>query len=241
MATVYVWNRYNATVGSPVTTNVNKSSISGSELSPLRGHTLNLISYEGGIHHSNGYIVLGYNWYNQEDVRGDAIGNGTIGTSKTISFTRERIRDSDSNDRSLGLIVDNDLNKCIAYFYCLNDDLAFITGSITLGSDCSVSWSYSIVDGADSPTVHRRALTISSWNYTKGSLSGTVESENRSAYPDNAVSGNYWYVYSHSYQSGPEAYINNGSIKQVQVYAGYGGAVRECDVYICKNGVITKV
>ena len=40
---------------------------------------------------------------------------------------------------------------------------------------------------------------------------------------------------------GPEAYTNNGSIKKVKVYAGYGGTVRECDMYICKNGVITKV
>ena len=86
-------------------------------------------------------------------------------------------------------------------------------------------------------------------NYNMGSIStvkgstsyGTVESENRSAYNDNGITGNYWYVYSHSYESGPEAYVNNGSIKQIQVYAGYGGAVRECDVYICKNGVITKV
>lgn len=78
--------------------------------------------------------------------------------------------------------------------------------------------------------------------YSKGATSyGTVESENRSAYPDNSYSGSYWYVYSHSYESGPEAYVNNGSIKQVKVYAGYGGSVKECDVYICKNGVITKV
>lgn len=78
--------------------------------------------------------------------------------------------------------------------------------------------------------------------YSAGTTSyGTVESENRSAYPDNSYSGSYWYVYSHSYESGPEAYVNNGSIKQIQAYTGYNGTVRKCDIYICKDGVISKV
>lgn len=76
----------------------------------------------------------------------------------------------------------------------------------------------------------------------KGSTSyGTVESEDRNAYPDNSYSGDYWYTYSHSYESGPNLYANNGSIKKVKIYAGKNNTAKLCDIYTCKNGIITKV
>lgn len=76
----------------------------------------------------------------------------------------------------------------------------------------------------------------------KGSTSyGAVESEDRNAYPDNSYSGDYWYEYSHSYESGPNLYANNSSIKKVKIYTSNDNSVKLCDIYTCKNGNIIKI
>ena len=129
---------------------------------------------------------------------------------------------------------------------------AVSTKKVTAGTwfECSYPYAATIIycfssyDGNAAYRVNysQRKQLVQNTEYSKGTTNyGTVESESTSTYPTNGKSGSYWYVYSHSYETGPEAYINNGSIKQIQAYSGYGGVVRSCDIYIYKNGVITKI
>lgn len=129
---------------------------------------------------------------------------------------------------------------------------AVSTNKLTTGTwfECSypspatIIYCFSSYDGNAAYNVNysQRKQLVQNTEYSKGTTNyGTVESESRSAYPTNDKSGSYWYVYSHSYKTGPEAYANNGSIKQIQGYVEYNGTVRTCDIYICKDGVIRKI
>ena len=217
MATVYVWNKYT------VTTSKGLISSNAYYTSTVEGGTICYL-YKSGLEfsaNSNGYIT----------VSGSGMSSGISGgfAYDAKQYPYLTVDDSESTISSL-------------YQYMGTSTLYWSRERVTSSGETKYKVGLSSEKYGTTGSVSFIRWRVGNVS-NRGDLIDTVTSMNSiSDYPSNGVhSDGYWYVYSHSYEPGPEAYVNNGSIKQIQAYTGYNGTVRKCDIYICKDGVISKV
>lgn len=181
MATRYVWGRYQRNSTTTTTYHWNRYKLATTE----KTSTITSFPFPTGsiAYVADGYTTSGNNYVLTGDVR-DFDYDGTA----DYDYYQKHM---DSRDFPY-LIVGSDTG---ATMYESNHIRLYWW---SIGNYLQVRYDDGTSDGRVGTDGRRYEITKHSFERTQGSSAGSVTSTSRSAYPDNGISGNYWYVYSRS-------------------------------------------